>query len=277
MPTKDKFLAFTIVELLVVIVVIGILAAITIFSYSGISAKATVASLQSDLDNAKRQLALYNVDHSAFPTLPLAITGSNYCPSDDSKYCFKASSGNVLTYSPTTTTSPQSYTLVDINTASTSSYLITNNTAPTVFIPYNWYAGIAATALANKWVYKADLAGTYQYQTTTAAVANPQGVTGLDPLYPTKMSLVSPQANPSVDFSVYTSQNACKAIGGRVPNMQELSAIYTSRANYGNNFQVSPYWSSTEFDSTYAYNVYFDSADTGGIKTNSKYIRCVAG
>ena len=35
--------AFTIVELLVVIVVIGILAAITIISYAGLSSKATVA------------------------------------------------------------------------------------------------------------------------------------------------------------------------------------------------------------------------------------------
>ena len=36
---------FTIVELLVVIVVIGILVAITIVSYTGLSSKATVASL----------------------------------------------------------------------------------------------------------------------------------------------------------------------------------------------------------------------------------------
>ena len=44
---KDN--AFTIVELLVVIVVIGILASITIVSYRGITTKAAEASLQSDL------------------------------------------------------------------------------------------------------------------------------------------------------------------------------------------------------------------------------------
>lgn len=44
---------FTIVELLVVIVVIGILAVITIVSYSGISARASEATLAADLANAK--------------------------------------------------------------------------------------------------------------------------------------------------------------------------------------------------------------------------------
>ncbi|MFZ2125552.1 MAG: prepilin-type N-terminal cleavage/methylation domain-containing protein, partial [Candidatus Saccharimonadales bacterium] len=44
---------FTIVELLVVIVVIGILAAITIVSYAGISQRAVAVSLQSDLASAK--------------------------------------------------------------------------------------------------------------------------------------------------------------------------------------------------------------------------------
>ncbi|MEI6850721.1 MAG: prepilin-type N-terminal cleavage/methylation domain-containing protein, partial [Candidatus Saccharibacteria bacterium] len=58
-----KHSAFTIVELLVVIVVIGILAAITIISYNGISKKATEASLQSDLSGASRQIEMYKTDN----------------------------------------------------------------------------------------------------------------------------------------------------------------------------------------------------------------------
>ncbi|HZJ34804.1 MAG TPA: prepilin-type N-terminal cleavage/methylation domain-containing protein, partial [Candidatus Angelobacter sp.] len=57
----QKTNGFTIVELLVVIVVIGILAAITIVSYTGISQKAKEASLQSDLDNASKQIKLFQV------------------------------------------------------------------------------------------------------------------------------------------------------------------------------------------------------------------------
>lgn len=50
---------FTIVELLIVIVIIGILATITIISYVGISTKATEATLKSDLANASKKLKLY--------------------------------------------------------------------------------------------------------------------------------------------------------------------------------------------------------------------------
>jgi prepilin-type N-terminal cleavage/methylation domain-containing protein len=42
---------FTIVELLIVIVVIGILAAITIVSFNGVTAKAKFVGYQSDLKN----------------------------------------------------------------------------------------------------------------------------------------------------------------------------------------------------------------------------------
>jgi prepilin-type N-terminal cleavage/methylation domain-containing protein len=57
---------FTIVELLLVIVVIGILAAITIVSYTGVSKKATIASQQSDLTSASRQLEMYKTDNGYY-------------------------------------------------------------------------------------------------------------------------------------------------------------------------------------------------------------------
>ena len=69
--------AFTIVELLVVIVVIGILAAITFVAYTGISSKATVASLTSDLDNAAKQLKLDQVSNMAYPTSIATANGGN--------------------------------------------------------------------------------------------------------------------------------------------------------------------------------------------------------
>jgi len=54
MTLRNKAQGFTIVELLIVIVVIGILAAITIVAYNGIQQRATVAAIQSELaQNAK--------------------------------------------------------------------------------------------------------------------------------------------------------------------------------------------------------------------------------
>jgi len=95
--TKYKPSGFTIVELLVVIVVIGILAAITIVSYTGINTRSIISLLQSDLSSNSRLLKMYSVEYGAFPS---ALDGNN-CPSlpnADIKYCLKKSSDAVLAY-----------------------------------------------------------------------------------------------------------------------------------------------------------------------------------
>jgi len=79
---KQKHLssAFTIVELLVVIVVIAILAAITIVAYSGVTSQATVSSLKSDLDNAAKILKMDHITNAAFPATLAAANGGNGIP-----------------------------------------------------------------------------------------------------------------------------------------------------------------------------------------------------
>lgn len=84
---------FTIVELLVVIVVIGILASISIVSYTGITQKATEVSIQSDLSNSKKQFEIYRVFHGSYPT----TLDANNCPTApvaDTGYCLKSSQNN---------------------------------------------------------------------------------------------------------------------------------------------------------------------------------------
>ncbi|MCX6728445.1 MAG: prepilin-type N-terminal cleavage/methylation domain-containing protein [Candidatus Saccharibacteria bacterium] len=124
---RNRSSGFTIVELLVVIVVIGILAAITIVSYANISQKAVATSITSDLDSASRQLKLYQIDHGTYPALPLTVSGNKYCPSDDNRYCFKASPGNTFTY---TNVAPSTFNLRNEN--SSISYSTTNNSQPTI-------------------------------------------------------------------------------------------------------------------------------------------------
>lgn len=88
---------FTIVELLVVIVIIGILAAITIVSYSGISSRANVASIQSDLTNASILLKMDQTSGDSFPaTLALANDGRGITPSQslDSVVCIPDNASN---------------------------------------------------------------------------------------------------------------------------------------------------------------------------------------
>ena len=123
--------AFTIVELLVVIVVIGILAAITVISYTGVSKKAVDASLQSDLTGAKTKLQMYQVEYGSFPTT-MTKTGETLCPSAptvNNEYCIKSSPGNNFTY---TRLSPSTYSLDNTNTASSTTYHVTESSTPTI-------------------------------------------------------------------------------------------------------------------------------------------------
>jgi len=139
--------AFTIVELLVVIVVIGILAAITIVSYTGIQTKAATASLQSDLANASSQLKLYYVDHGTYPT---SLDGNNCplgsAPSPDTRYCLKSSSNNTYSnYSSNGTI----FSLTEAN-ANGAVYTTTDSLTPFTLSPTDWQTiGTQVWAKAN--------------------------------------------------------------------------------------------------------------------------------
>ncbi|MBC7868582.1 prepilin-type N-terminal cleavage/methylation domain-containing protein, partial [Candidatus Saccharibacteria bacterium] len=65
---------FTIVELLIVIVVIGILAAITIVSYSGITARANTTKAQTNAASAQKVAEAYNADAGYYPPTLAAFT-----------------------------------------------------------------------------------------------------------------------------------------------------------------------------------------------------------
>ncbi|MDB5187122.1 MAG: hypothetical protein JWM07_594 [Candidatus Saccharibacteria bacterium] len=119
---------FTIVELLIVIVVIGILAAITIVAYNGIQSKAAAVALQTDLSSAARTLRLYHADYGVYPA---SIDVTTYCPTPaDTQYCLKASSGvTFVNYSANNAVNPQTFTLDAIN-ASGTQYYVTQDSSP---------------------------------------------------------------------------------------------------------------------------------------------------
>jgi prepilin-type N-terminal cleavage/methylation domain-containing protein len=75
--------AFTIVELLIVIVVIGILAAITVVAYNGIQNRANDAALQADLGRMAKSIQSYAAINSDYPDVgdPAILTQLGLKPS----------------------------------------------------------------------------------------------------------------------------------------------------------------------------------------------------
>lgn len=69
---------FTIVELLIVIVVIAILAAISIVTYRGIQNRANVSAVQQDLVTFKKQAMEFAVHEGRYPTLAAFFTGNTH-------------------------------------------------------------------------------------------------------------------------------------------------------------------------------------------------------
>lgn len=120
---------FTIVELLIVIVVIGILAAITIVSYTGVQRRAVEATLSADLTSASQQLKMYQVTYGSFPT----ALDANYCPTApniDDSYCLKISPSNSYTnYASDNSVLPKLFS-IDITNDNGISYSINENSPP---------------------------------------------------------------------------------------------------------------------------------------------------
>lgn len=66
---KQKTSGFTIVELLIVIVIIGILAGLVITTFVGIQQRARNSERQTDINSIASQLEGYFASHSAYPSL----------------------------------------------------------------------------------------------------------------------------------------------------------------------------------------------------------------
>lgn len=87
---KKQGAGFTIVELLIVIVVIAILAAIVTVAYNGVTTQAVESSMKSDLQNAVTALELEHTASGSYPASPAALNDGQG---------LRASGDSILTYS----------------------------------------------------------------------------------------------------------------------------------------------------------------------------------
>jgi len=91
---------FTLIEMLVVIAIIGILAAIAIPSLSGATQKSKVAKAQADLRTLESAITMYYVEENTYPTNLQALVTKEYIkrvPKDpwDMDYQYYSATGMV--------------------------------------------------------------------------------------------------------------------------------------------------------------------------------------
>ncbi len=96
---SSKRQGFTIVELLIVIVVVGILAAISVVAYNGIQQRIQLALVQSDSSSFAKKLEVFKVENENYPTL------INDCPSPATgNLCLKPSNESIVLYDKASST-----------------------------------------------------------------------------------------------------------------------------------------------------------------------------
>lgn len=85
---KNKQRGFTIVELLIVIVVIGILAAITIVAYNGIQNRAENTKTVNAVSVWAKVLQIYKIDKGGYPAINSCLGDTNTYTSSNSGVCW---------------------------------------------------------------------------------------------------------------------------------------------------------------------------------------------
>jgi len=290
---KDyKKFGFTIVELLVVIVIIGILATIAMVSYTGISNRAKVAAIQSDLSNASTQIKLFQTTEASgnYPT-------ANNCPTPGiTEICLKSSNDNTYIYTPQNDINPKDYILSASN--GTLSYQITNNSAPVIGLdPADWLTiGSQVWAKANlnvgnivsgvtvqtnnsnleKYCYNnlesncTIYGGFYQWDEAMQYVLT-QGAQGICPngshiptdddwkILEVQLGMTQVLANTSGWRG--TNQGTQLKSGGLSGLNLQLAGFRYTDGSFGNISSFGLFWSSSE-SSTSAWRRYFDSTTT---------------
>ena len=116
---------FTIVELLIVIVVIGILAAITIVAYGGVTSKANDAAVQSDLKNFAQKFLAYQTENGDLPTSSVVTNGTLELKASKAAYSLGNANGRNFGICAVTSPGTQRFGIVGLS-ASNARFIYTS-------------------------------------------------------------------------------------------------------------------------------------------------------
>jgi type IV pilus assembly protein PilA len=135
MTKQIKSKGFTIVELLIVIVVIAILAAITIVAYNGIQQRAHTTSQKTTAENLAKKVEGYNAINNAYPVYNSSTPTVTTLLSNDASTSL---TGSGITINGSAQASGVSDGTVELDLCSTSATALASGTAASGYIVYIW-------------------------------------------------------------------------------------------------------------------------------------------
>lgn len=152
---KKNTSGFTVVELLIVVVVIGILAVISVVAYAGIQDQARASRIASLLNQAKSKLELHKVDNGSYPNTD-GFIGANIVGPGDIKYQYSSAEGS-------------HYCLTAINFNIT--YRVTDNDVPPTgsCSGHAWGSGVRLVNLVTNGDFSSGVSGWYGFGVTIAS------------------------------------------------------------------------------------------------------------
>jgi prepilin-type N-terminal cleavage/methylation domain-containing protein len=144
---RKNISGFTIVELLIVIVVIGILAAITIVAYNGVQNRAYDTSVQSDLRNIAKQLEVGRVDSptNSYPVTNATIAAVVNINVNKNSYVAGSTAGYNLLMCFPTTLNPTDYALLAQSKSGKKYYIRAGGVISEYTGAVSWNGGVAGT------------------------------------------------------------------------------------------------------------------------------------
>jgi type IV pilus assembly protein PilA len=178
---------FTLIELMIVVAIIGILAAVAIPAYQDYIVKAKLTKVTSTLDPIKTALAMYYQEQGSFPAASESITGTG-TPVTGSVWTSLGFSSNpsippevsTLSYHGSTTTFGLILELANIKAGSINGQLVavspTSGITPISKVAMSSVAGIPDGGSALQWFYSCKKMGTTPVDNVLTRYFNNSGV-----------------------------------------------------------------------------------------------------
>jgi prepilin-type N-terminal cleavage/methylation domain-containing protein len=226
---------FTIVELLVVIVVIGILAAITIVSYGSVTARAKTSSGQSAADAALSKANVYSIDGSTgrFPySWGSLIGGAASAYTLPSGFDFNIMSGNktMTTARPAIITNDTiDYTVCGIGTAAAATSFATISTVTGIKLGYwdhstkleNW---TKTAGILDGGTYNTYSVNCYEVGIAEAVIAVAKAIRSETGTYPATALAIN--ANTAVAAKLPTGVTTIRTGSGSLTSVNGVNTLY---------------------------------------------------